>query len=172
MKPQKQSLNIYKEIQRPAEMKGTKDEGRGLALAIPNSALVKSIRSKPGGILQWGFGNLGPPDTPKSQLWQFLQSSWIKHGREGLEVIAEGGSSPGPATPRNHMELNTGKAFTALSHPGSWAETELRTLQPSTQAVSDWDFVFSSPIPHPPQGREGLLRAAPAASRDGEGTAG
>lgn len=61
MKPQKQSLNIYKEIQRPAEMKGTKDEGWGLALAIPNSALVKSIGTKREEILQWGFGSPGAP---------------------------------------------------------------------------------------------------------------
>lgn len=34
MKPQKQSLNIYKVIQRPTEIKRTKEEGtEGLALA-------------------------------------------------------------------------------------------------------------------------------------------
>lgn len=51
-----------------------------------------------GNFLQRGFGSPGAPLTPpKSQLWQFSQSSWIKHGRDGPRgsVIAEGGSSPG-----------------------------------------------------------------------------
>lgn len=86
----------------------------------------------------------GPPGTPKSQLWQFLQSSWIEHGWEGLEVIAEGGSGRGAGTPRNRSEISP-RESTPRSQPAASPRArraaapgrrpELGTLRPFIQAL-------------------------------------